>query len=174
MTLVGVNTGNNVISGILADNGGGKLALAMAGSGMWGLGGANTFSGNTTVSGGKLILQNSAALQMSTLSLAIDNGVAFAAGLGSATLGGLAGSGKLALQDQSTSPAGVNVLVGNNGTSTSYGGVLSGCGKLDQSRRGHAHAYEQQHVYRRHNNQRRNASARRRNLGQWFSCGQYH
>ena len=82
LTLGGINTGNNTISGILADNGAGKLAIAMAGPGVWGLSGANTFSGNTTVTGGKLILQNSAALQMSTLSLAIDNGVAFAAGLG--------------------------------------------------------------------------------------------
>ena len=67
---------------------------------------------------------------MSTLSLAIDNGVAFAAGLGSATLGGLTGSGMLALQDQASSPAAVNVSVGNNGTSTTYGGILSGAGSL--------------------------------------------
>ena len=130
LTLGGINTGNNMISGILADNGGGKLAVAMAGPGAWALSGANTFSGDTAVTGGMLILKNSAALQMSTLSLAVDNGVAFAAGLGSATLGGLTGNGKLALQDQATTPAAVNVMVGNNGTSTTYRGVLSGAGNL--------------------------------------------
>lgn len=130
LTLGGINTGNNTISGILADNGGGKLAVAMAGPGVWALSGANTFSGDTTVTGGQLILKNSAALQMSTLSLAVDNGVAFAAGLGSATLGGLTGNGKLALQDQATTPAAVNAMVGNNGTSTTYGGILSGSGSL--------------------------------------------
>ena len=130
LTLGGINAGNNTISGVLADNGAGKLAVAIAGRGVWILSGASTFSGNTTVTGGKLILKNSAALQMSTLSLAIDNGVAFAAGLGSATLGGLTGSGMLALQDQASSPAAVNVSVGNNGTSTTYGGILSGAGSL--------------------------------------------
>ena len=130
LTLGGINAGNNTISGILADNGAGKLAVAMAGPGVWILNGASTFSGNTTVTGGKLILKNSVALQMSALSLAIDNGVAFAAGLGSATLGGLTGSGTLALQDQATTPAAVNVTIGNNGTSTTYGGILSGAGSL--------------------------------------------
>ena len=130
LTLGGINAGNNTIGGVLADNGAGKLAVAMAGPGVWILSGASTFSGNTTVTGGKLILKNSVALQMSTLSLAIDNGVAFAAGLGSATLGGLTGSGTLALQDQATTPAAVNVTIGNNGTSTTYGGILSGAGSL--------------------------------------------
>ncbi len=132
LTLDGANTGANTISGVLADNGAGHLAVTMAGPGVWTLSGANTFSGSTTITGGKLILKNSAALQMSTLSLAVDNGLAFASGLGSVTLGGLTGSGKLALQDQAASPAAVNVTIGGNGTSTTYGGVLSGAGSLSK------------------------------------------
>ena len=130
LTLDGANTGANTISGVLADNGAGHLAVTMAGPGVWTLSGANTFSGSTTITGGKLVLKNSAALQMSTLSLSIDNGLAFASGLGSATLGGLTGSGKLALQDQASSPAAVNLTIGGNGTSTIYAGVLSGAGSL--------------------------------------------
>ena len=35
LTLGGINAGNNTIGGVLADNGAGKLAVAMAGPGVW-------------------------------------------------------------------------------------------------------------------------------------------
>jgi autotransporter-associated beta strand protein len=54
LTLNGSNTGANTISGILADNGTGQLAVSKSGSGTWILSGANTYSGSTTVSGGTL------------------------------------------------------------------------------------------------------------------------
>jgi autotransporter-associated beta strand protein len=54
LTLNGGNIGMNTVSGILADNGAGKLAVAKNGAGVWILSGANSYSGGTTVSGGTL------------------------------------------------------------------------------------------------------------------------
>ncbi len=54
LTLSGGNVGTNTISGVLADNGAGKLAVAKTGGGLWILSGANTYTGDTTVSAGTL------------------------------------------------------------------------------------------------------------------------
>lgn len=54
LTLGGTNAGANTISAVLADNGAGKLALAKTDGGAWLLTGANTYSGDTTVSAGRL------------------------------------------------------------------------------------------------------------------------
>jgi autotransporter-associated beta strand protein len=54
LTLGGSNAGANTISGVLADNGAGKLAVNKTDGGVWILSGANSYSGNTAVSGGTL------------------------------------------------------------------------------------------------------------------------
>jgi autotransporter-associated beta strand protein len=54
LTLDGTNTGADTISGVLADNGAGRLAVTKSGSGVWTLSGANTYSGGTIVLGGTL------------------------------------------------------------------------------------------------------------------------
>ncbi len=54
LTLNGSNTGSNTISGALADNAAGQLAVTKSGTGIWILSGANTYSGGTTISGGTL------------------------------------------------------------------------------------------------------------------------
>jgi autotransporter-associated beta strand protein len=54
LTLGGGNAGTNTISGVLADNGAGKLAVAKTGGALWILYGANTYTGDTTVSAGTL------------------------------------------------------------------------------------------------------------------------
>jgi autotransporter-associated beta strand protein len=54
LTLNGVNTGANTISGVVADNGSGQLAVSMNGTGAWILSGTNTYSGGTTVTSGTL------------------------------------------------------------------------------------------------------------------------
>ena len=63
LTLGGTNTGDNTISGVIQDNvaSTGKVALTKSDTGTWVLGGANTFSGNTSLSnnGGKLRLNYS-------------------------------------------------------------------------------------------------------------------
>ena len=57
LTLGGANTDANEIQGIIADNntaGGGTIALVKADAGKWILSGANSYTGNTTISNGTL------------------------------------------------------------------------------------------------------------------------
>ena len=56
ITLQGV--GNGLVSGIVRD-GGGKIGITKAGAGTWTLSGANTYTGATSVTAGKLVLGRS-------------------------------------------------------------------------------------------------------------------
>lgn len=102
------------------------------------LGGANTYTGVTTLSGNsaamKVKLTNGLALQNTTLdynnygaSLQFGNGTT---NVTNATLGGLAGTQNLALTNSGSGGGGVALTVGGDGDSTTYGGVLSGAGSL--------------------------------------------
>ena len=96
-----------------------------AGAGTVTLATANTFSGATTVSAGKINLGNSLSLQNSTATAMIDNAFTFGS-LSAATFGGLAGTGNL--NAISTLTSAVNLTVGGNNQSTTYSGVLTGDG----------------------------------------------
>jgi autotransporter-associated beta strand protein len=108
---------------------GGLLSLSVNGAGAVTLSGSNPFTGTTSVSGGTLVVAHANALNNSTLTT---NGVVFDSSLNSQTiiLGGLSGSGDIALVDNNPSPQGVILSVGNNGASTTYSGALSGSGVL--------------------------------------------
>lgn len=70
LTIAGSNTGANTLSGIVGDGAnGGKLALGKSGAGTWVLGGANTFSGGTTLSEGTLHLNNASAIGTGLLTI---------------------------------------------------------------------------------------------------------
>ncbi|HEV2972377.1 MAG TPA: autotransporter-associated beta strand repeat-containing protein [Pirellulales bacterium] len=121
----------NSYAGVLADGAGSmSLGLTLSSSGPVGsltLLNANTFSGDTNVTGGGLLtLGNAAALQNSTLNMTVANSVQFAVGLTPFTLGGLKGPASLALQDSNVGPITLNI--GNNNQSTQYDGVLSELG----------------------------------------------
>ena len=110
---------NEQNAGMSLSVGGGTLVLAAA----------NTFTGPTTLKGGRLVLSNGLALQDSTLTpsggtVAFDPAVA----AHSFTLGGLSGTGNIALTDLSGNP--VTLSAGNNNANTSYSGILSGSGGL--------------------------------------------
>ncbi|OYW21934.1 MAG: hypothetical protein B7Z52_00240, partial [Burkholderiales bacterium 12-64-5] len=113
-------TMNGTISGGYGDNftvtGAGDLTLAVA----------STITGTTTVSGtGSLILGNGDALQFSTLNSS--SNVVFSSTAGGVfTLGGLAGSTNMVLQDNAAGA--INLQIVGNGTT--YTGVLSGTGGL--------------------------------------------
>jgi fibronectin-binding autotransporter adhesin len=86
------------------------------------LGNANTFSGGVTINSGTVELNNTLAVQNSTVSNLVANGLIF--GTPTAyTLGGLAGTGNIGLGS-------VALSVGNNNSNTTYSGVLSGTGSL--------------------------------------------
>lgn len=58
IALGGTNTGNNTLAGSIGDAGTGKTILAKNDSGTWVLTGNNTFTGNTVVNAGTLVLGN--------------------------------------------------------------------------------------------------------------------
>jgi autotransporter-associated beta strand protein len=110
------------INGVIASAGNtGVDSLTVNGSGGTGtvvLGGANTFTGNTTLGAGTLTLGNSLALQNSTL--IYNSGVLSLGSLSAVTLGDLSGTMNLAL------PASAALTLGGNNASTTYSGGISG------------------------------------------------
>ncbi len=88
---------------------------------------ANTYCGVTTINGGLMVLGNANAVQNSIVSLA-GGALGFSGGIGAFTLGGLAGNGRIALTDSGSNP--VTLVVGNNNSSTTCGGLLTGSGGL--------------------------------------------
>jgi fibronectin-binding autotransporter adhesin len=114
------------LNGVIS-NGGLNLVVD---SGTVTVGGANTYSGDTTVSGtvGVVNLRNSLALQNSTLAYAAAGGSVAFDGITAATFGGLSGDKALVLSN--TAAAAVALSVGNNNADTSYSGGLSGAGSL--------------------------------------------
>lgn len=107
----------------------GTGSVTQSGSGNLTLSGGSSYSGNTTLSTGTLTLGNATALQNSTL--AMNGGTLSFGTLTSATLGGLSGSGNIALTN--TTPAAVAANIGGNNQTTSYTGTLSGTGSLTKS-----------------------------------------
>ena len=122
---VGGNNASTTYAGVISGPG----SLTKNGGGTFTLAAANVYSGNTTVAAGRSLLANSSAVPAaSTWTMRLSNGLAFGSGIGTFSLGGLAGSGNIALADLSGTA--VSLQVGGNGASTSYSGVLSGPGSL--------------------------------------------
>jgi fibronectin-binding autotransporter adhesin len=119
------NPVDSAFSGLITGDGG---SLVKQGPGMLTLGGANTHSGATSVNAGVVRLAHSGALQSSTATVNVDNGLKFAPGIATFTLGGLAGPGAVALQDSDGNP--IALQAGNNNASTTFSGALSGPGSL--------------------------------------------
>ncbi len=71
LTLNGSNTGSNEITGVIGDGGnGGRLAITKDGAGTWVLNGTNLYSGNTAVSGGRLLIARTSALGTGVVTVA--------------------------------------------------------------------------------------------------------
>lgn len=100
------------------------------------LSGANTFSGPTTITAGsgEFRLGHADALQNSTVtvsqSVTTNQGLKFLPGIGTFTVGGLAGASNFVLADNDVAPAPITLQVGNNDADTTYTGVMSGAGGL--------------------------------------------
>ena len=101
---------------------------------------SNSYTGATTITAGTLRINNANALQNSTVTVNVNSspspatGLVFGSGVGTFNLGGLAGSGNVALSD-TTSPASlpVSLVVGSNNANTTYSGVLGGAGSLTKT-----------------------------------------
>jgi fibronectin-binding autotransporter adhesin len=119
--------GKIVLNGTVSDGGGG-LGITTTGAGSVVLSAANTYSGPTNILAGVLNLAHPLAVQYSTVNAGSGASLTFAAGIVSPTLGGLAGSGNIALATTASQPVALNV--GNNGQDTTYAGSLSGPGSL--------------------------------------------
>ena len=65
--LSGDNTDTNTLAWIVGDNGNNKLTLVKSGAGTWVLAGANTYSGDTVVSNGILVVRGSSIKDPSNL-----------------------------------------------------------------------------------------------------------
>ncbi len=110
-----------------ASNLSGNMGLVKLGSNALTLSAADTYKGNTLISGGTLALGSSLALQQGTLDSSGSGTLSFGS-LTAATFGGLTGPGTLLLTNSSSAP--VTIQVGNNGASTTFSGALNGPGSL--------------------------------------------
>jgi len=119
-------------------NYGGAGTLSKSGSGALTLTAANTFTGNTLVSAGKIVLGNASALQNSAYDTASINGGLDLNGNASITLGGLTGSANLS-SSLITGYGNVTGLTLNpqSGSTNTYSGIISnGSGALTLTKGG--------------------------------------
>jgi autotransporter-associated beta strand protein len=119
-----LHTGARAVTINAPITGGGNSAdtceFAKTGSSTLTLGGNNTFSGNLIIAQGALKATNANALAGPVVTLNNSNSLTFGTGINNFNIGGLAGSGNLALTNVST------LTVGGNSFTTGYSGILSG------------------------------------------------
>ena len=130
LTLGGTNTGANTFSKVIADNGAGATSLTKAGAGQWVIGGTNTYTGTTNVSGGKLTIAASGTINNTSgvsigagefkynASTALSQPVSF-----SGTGGTLSGSGTITPAVDVTT--GNTLAIGNSVGVMNFGGSLT-------------------------------------------------
>jgi autotransporter-associated beta strand protein len=119
LTLGGANTGNNTISGVISDGGGGSLAVEKTGAGSWTINNTNTFSGGSTIREGVLRFASSGSL-----------GGTPSVGTGNITLGDSSGSANatLVVSNSFNVNRPLTVAAGSTGVKTLTTGGVGGPG----------------------------------------------
>lgn len=127
-----VNNGSPFVaqSGTVSASLQGSAGLSLAASGSFALATGNTYTGVTAVSG-TLTLAHPLAVQNSTVNVSPGGTVNFAAGIVNPTVGGLAGTGGIALATAASES--VTLYIGNNNQTTTYVGSLTGPALLPRS-----------------------------------------
>lgn len=96
--------------------------------------GVGSYSGGLALAGlanSTVQLGNANAVSNSVVTIGLANGLLFSSGIGTFSLGGLAGASNEALAD--TAAAAVTLNIGGNNSSSTYSGLLSGAGGLVKS-----------------------------------------
>ena len=109
-----------VVANVISGSGG----VLQSGSGAVTLSGANTYSGQTTIASGQLVVGNALALQNSPVANFAANGLGFASGITAVTIPGLSGTGSITLSN--AAGAAVALTVSSTNLSTTFGGGLIG------------------------------------------------
>lgn len=113
------------------------LALTKRGTGTLTLASANSFDASVRIEAGQVLLRDSAALRDANVALAIDNGLSFGS-LAQATLGGLSGSGALALGTATLTLAGADTTGLYSGNITGSTGSVTKTGNGVATWNGHS------------------------------------
>ena len=124
ITLTGTSGALNSLAATIGDNITGATSLSKTGTGNWIISGTNTFTGDTVIAGGTLVLENALALQGSRLNYDNLGGTLSFGTLTAATLGNLSGAQPLALANDSAGA--VALTVGNAQTTTFSGAITDG------------------------------------------------
>ena len=139
--IVDTNGNNATLSGAISGPGG----LSKIGLGTLTLSGQSTYTGATVVNVGTLQAGAVNAFSPSS-AFTVASGATLNLASFNQTIGSLAGAGAVTLGS-------AMLTTGNDNTSTTFSGVISGAGGLDQDRQWHTDAHWRQHLHRRHDPQ---------------------
>ncbi len=144
LTLLGLNTGANTISGPIGDGGSGATMALHMSSGSWVLAGANTYTGPTTVSGGTLQVGNGSSGSLGATPISVTGGqltLATGGSIGNSsisvssagTFAVLPGAGALSAGSNSSGNTGATLSLGAGGTFSMVDGSIGTFNLLQQS-----------------------------------------
>ena len=118
--------GNTEARGVVSGAGG----ILKQGTGTLILGAANTYTGDTAISNGAVLVAHTNALQSSTVELAASSTMKFTNALTAGNVGMIKGSGDFVLTNLGGNS--VALTVGTNNGSGTYSGIMSGSGSLNK------------------------------------------